>query len=461
MNLFWSYDNSRIEDNLTRALIVTLRGCGDGVTASFLKCFCGTSLGVSFDFDLQSLKVTENLDLPRIRLILIITESGKPDAIVHPLLNLSERWDSAQRKKHFDRITRWLEQPHQANDRMFIDGHEIDHLTASVLKDRLLEMDGGARPDGWILSSDRRLVLLIESKLGDAYDRAQLVRHVKNHFQVNLDDVLHHASWEDIGRFFASVVRTNSIDIKTAYLSQQFCEYLDLLGFLPFQGFRHHHFQLRDQRKGFETIVETLMRDDRFNAARGANYQRGGFDYSFCLGKGRGNVGLAMWDTREVLSSKLYTGSSSMDIDALLEACERPGWKERVLQVLHRHRDLPFWRIVKIRANAFNYNYFIFMEDCVDFKEENLDECIIKLRSIHQKKWISRKNTLELARKYQDCEDLSTHPRFFISADLLFGIDIGKDELLSMDLSKTVETVGRHILALEELRLALGLGGKS
>src|SRR3954470_15347799 len=53
-NLFWSYQNAALEDNCTRALMVTLKACGNSVIARFIRTFAGISASGPFSVALQA-----------------------------------------------------------------------------------------------------------------------------------------------------------------------------------------------------------------------------------------------------------------------------------------------------------------------------------------------------------------------------------------------------------------------
>src|SRR4051812_40635535 len=145
MNVFWSYDNAELEDNCTRALMVTLRACGNETIAAFLREFTGQEGKEPFAVALQAAPLLTASSRHRGRLLSITSESKPRFAARHRALDFAERWDAGRRKIERLRIEKWLVD-HGAADtesRFMVRGLRLTRTEAEALQLRLEALDRG------------------------------------------------------------------------------------------------------------------------------------------------------------------------------------------------------------------------------------------------------------------------------------------------------------------------------
>ena len=216
LNCFYSYDqdDELIEDNLTRALIVTLRGVYATTRHKILS-----SLGGPFehyDFGNAEFALQRNSHVPT----KAIEYQGKHIVTVGSDASRIE-WDTYNNEDIRYTLTHKRQPPGSSAD--------------------LRELCHGSRPDAWIYdSTDRQYCFLIESKLpGGPLDVGQVIRHAHKHY--GLDDV--HAvqectislTWQDILR---SLVEAEGYcdDSLDAFLIQNCSDFMSYFGLVLFRG---------------------------------------------------------------------------------------------------------------------------------------------------------------------------------------------------------------------------------
>ena len=211
LNIFHAYrqggfedaDRERVlEDNVTRALIITLRSC-DLLTQKFIEEFTGIDAQGPYEHDLQS------------RL-----EPGEEDA---------ERRSQLRGKCL-----------------IVVAGHPDE---PEIVQGSDAEMLGGSRPDAWIRSD--RITVLFENKLRGNIEDAQIRRHVRVNFGEGLEPVYpsrrNHAaternqvpvvllSWHDVYNFLSrfSDEQLCSQGSESHFIVCRFLEYLEVIGMGP------------------------------------------------------------------------------------------------------------------------------------------------------------------------------------------------------------------------------------
>jgi hypothetical protein len=204
LNLFYTYRTNHIEDNVTRALAVTLAGLSPVHLRLFLRQLC----------------LKHRLDL-RERLQLIADPNFQFD------LQLQERPEDEKLNESTGVI-------------VGINYSGEQRLTF----DEELAAEGGARPDMMISDKENGITFIVETKLRDDLYREQIARHFTRFFDVKrskLSQVLVEISWNDIADLLAQL-RQQSDSPLESYLVKHLNEYLDFLGLTEFVAFNQFDF---------------------------------------------------------------------------------------------------------------------------------------------------------------------------------------------------------------------------
>jgi ribosomal 50S subunit-associated protein YjgA (DUF615 family) len=194
LNVFYSYDRGKynsekgkenlqkqLEDNVTRALLITLSQLAKSNRLRFIGELMGgkenDNCEEDFDFDLQALRKGYSKNAEN-KFLLTITKSGK----------VSENSDTS---------------------------HD----------------DQGSRADGWILNNN--LCILIEVKVGETeVSKSQIERHITDSkgFGVSLSDVKQiHKKWQEIDFMFANLEQ-NLEQEKEMFFVSEFRRFLNMIG---------------------------------------------------------------------------------------------------------------------------------------------------------------------------------------------------------------------------------------
>jgi hypothetical protein len=145
---------------------------------------------------------------------------------------------------------------------------EMSFDELAVLHHSLEEREEGCTPDGWVFSKDAGVCVLIEAKLLQLLDLYQIQRYGDVYFGREFGaDEIKLASWEDVGAFFAQ--HTKDDDPRTAFLSAQLCDYLDLLGLTAFSGFRPYDFDADAAQDALPKFRKFAARLKALGAERG------------------------------------------------------------------------------------------------------------------------------------------------------------------------------------------------
>ncbi len=243
LNLFYSYQKGdsddiegqkRLEDNLTRAFLVTLAQLKDAEPVKFCTVLT-MLLGMNsheiapqdVSFGIQNLKADELKKIRRTKRKIILTIGGSPfgaESFYNKLdkfkndIDYFENLTNDERKNQLSKIRsyqRQLEKTEAKESAVTIGGKFYEYPNLPTLYELLHE----CRPDGWIHS--KHFVVLIESKIGNApQNEHQIYRHLSSEkgFKLKRDDItnifdnLHiHKTWEDIGIVLTRVAPQNPV----------------------------------------------------------------------------------------------------------------------------------------------------------------------------------------------------------------------------------------------------------
>lgn len=414
-NLFWSYGNAGLENNCTRAMVVALRTCGDRTTARFLRRFAGISARGPFTLALQAAPDTAKV---------------APGATVLAITTARRR-DVARRVR--------------------LDGK---------LRVPRSELVGRAIPDAWVIDGLGEVQLLVESKLGPRFDHAQIERHAVQHLGGRVGARAKHASWEDVAAFFTGEIELLHGSSPGAFVAREFVAYLDLLGLLPFQQFKAHHFAQGEVRDGFAALMTKVQSQKGFERRRWRMHPWDEPDADFRgVGGGIGNTGLAMWRGVDGLAVKLAIGASSKaEIDRILERADDASWMRSVQRSLAR--TAPFTAEIKIRAQYANANCFVPVEKLVDASSGDLSEITDRLAACHlDRRWSRRAlvRWLDEQRVMPSVVEgwLDNHSQFNVYGHLLIYTSIPPKVLVTKDLDRVAGIAAARLSDMERVRRAL------
>jgi hypothetical protein len=225
----------QLEDNLTRALIVTLQNLQFSTRLDFLKKLLSKNVihSKSFDFDLQNtLKYKNKSDVEK---FLVILQRNKSIFTIQDFQNFDVSF--LENKTEFER------KEIEKNIRKHIASESeedfyIENLRFSFSElNSLLQFFYGNRPDAWIIGEKE--VILFETKIGyNSASKYQIYRHITGKNGLNLkSQELRKASanlsiinvnWEEIGKIFQEL--KTSANETEKFLINQFNEYISMTG---------------------------------------------------------------------------------------------------------------------------------------------------------------------------------------------------------------------------------------
>ncbi|MDQ3181307.1 MAG: hypothetical protein M3Q33_12385 [Acidobacteriota bacterium] len=244
LNLFYSYNQGnlssserikQLEDNLTRALIVTLRSLEVSTQVSFLNLLLSKNIihSKSFVFDLQNTKrYKPRSDTAK---FLIILQRDKSNFTLKDFQNLDtsflENKTDFEKKEIEKDIRKHITSESQENFQINNTDFKFSELNS------LLQFFYGNRPDAWIISEKE--VILFETKIGyNSASKYQIYRHITGKSGLNLKPQnlknnnanlsIINITWEEIGKIFQSL----KSDVKQTehFLISQFLEYISMTG---------------------------------------------------------------------------------------------------------------------------------------------------------------------------------------------------------------------------------------
>jgi len=187
LNLFYTYKTNHLEDNVTRALIITL------------------------------------MNLTPVHLRLFFSEVLKRPDKIHLL---------ADPKFIFDiQVPEPLEEERLNEGNGLIVGINYSGRQKLVF-DTNSDSIGVARPDALVSDIESELSAIFEAKLWDSLYKEQIQKHYRRFFdqdKTDLAKVFVEITWSEIINFLEKVAR-QSQNPKEVFVIEQFVEYLDLLG---------------------------------------------------------------------------------------------------------------------------------------------------------------------------------------------------------------------------------------
>jgi hypothetical protein len=204
LNLFYTYRTNHLEDNVTRALAVTLSGLSPVHLRLFLRDVC-----------------LEHRPELKERLQLIAAPNFQFD------LQLQERPEE--------------EKLNEANGVIVGINYSGNQRLAF---DQDLAVEGGARPDMMISDEENGITFIVETKLRDDLYRDQIARHFNRFFdtkRTKLEQVLVEISWNTIADFSARLQQQSDSPLE-GHLIKHFNEYLDFLALTQFVAFNELDF---------------------------------------------------------------------------------------------------------------------------------------------------------------------------------------------------------------------------
>lgn len=413
-NLFWSYGNAELENNCTRALVVTLSACGTATTARFLRAFAGSSGRPPFTLALQAAPQRSVRAAPGATILaLTTTRVGAVEQRIGPL-------PGKRRSSRRDYATR-------------------------------------AIPDAWILDAEGRVALLIESKLGPTLDRDQLERHWRAHLGPPVPKRFRSRSWEDVAGFLERELREHPLNPSARFVARGFLEYLDLLGLRPFRTFRAHHFVRGDLRDGFQALLEVVRALP--GRARGwTTHPWTEPDADLRSRPGLGNTGLAFWEGVDGLAIKLALGArAKSDVEHVLAQAQNARWRQSLRKALAGLG--PFTAEVKVRAQFAQANCYVPVRVIRGATGRHLDDLLSELMNCHKDDTWDRQRLRRWLRGQGVAADsieasLDDHQRFNVYGHLLLFVVIPGPDLVDKDLVRVAKMVSDRLDAMEAVRQA-------
>lgn len=244
LNLFYSYNQGnlssserikQLEDNLTRALIVTLRNLETSSQIKFLKLLLSKNIiySKSFIYDLQN------------------TSKYKPKSDTTKFLVVLQRDKSNFNLKDFQSLETFFLDDKTDNEKKEIKREIRKHIATESQGDfqidntdfkfselnSLLQFFYGNRPDAWIIGEKE--VVLFETKIGyNSASKYQIYRHITGKSGLNINPQklkndsanlsIINITWEEIGKIFQTLKsETNQTE---NFLINQFLEYISMTG---------------------------------------------------------------------------------------------------------------------------------------------------------------------------------------------------------------------------------------
>jgi hypothetical protein len=208
LNLHFTYKTHHLEDNVTRALLVTLQQ----LSPSHLRLLLRELLADTSIFD-------------RLSGSKYLLDTSTP---VEFDLQVSPQDDSKL-----------------GPDEGVILGIEYS-ATQDIRFDPDLADDRGGRPDARIQDRAEGFCVIIESKLGDNLYKEQIERHHATFFNTetvpNAEDVFTKTTWDKITTWLERI-RASTKDAKEQFVIDQFVEYVDMLDLLEFRPFQDRDFE--------------------------------------------------------------------------------------------------------------------------------------------------------------------------------------------------------------------------
>ena len=204
LNLFYSYTfaNELIENNLTRAWIVTLSLLSNEVRNALLSHLLDHHISILHGDDIH------------------------PITFENPSFNLQGNMN----KLVINRISRLYI--------LAIASRRIEFESEENSSKKITDTYSGSIPDGWIYDTDRDYCFLIEAKVGmNPLDSRQLLSHAEYWLGIHPNNVPNHLisiTWVDVLDAIEQIQLP--INQQETFLLTNFVEFLRLFGYKPFNG---------------------------------------------------------------------------------------------------------------------------------------------------------------------------------------------------------------------------------
>ncbi len=244
LNLFYSYNQGnlssserikQLEDNLTRALIVTIKNLENSTQIEFIKRLLTKDniSSKSFVFDLQNI---DNYDTKSVSdRFLIILQRDKSSFTIDDFKNLNtsflENKTEREKKKLENDIKKYLTSETEEN---FL----IENITIKFAElNSILQLLYGNRPDAWIIGEKESI--LFETKIGNnSVSKYQIYRHItgKKGFNIKLGDLRNNSAkiyvknitWSEISSIFLKI--KEMANVSERFLISEFVGYISMTG---------------------------------------------------------------------------------------------------------------------------------------------------------------------------------------------------------------------------------------
>lgn len=227
LNLYYTYNTRHLEDNVTRAFVLTLKRLAPVHLRLLLRDCLLEGLPIRNQIELSA-KDDFEFDLQR-------THVGQ-------LGTVAEVHDDEE-------IGELL-----TDSRGFLVG-----ITRSGEVSPTFEMGAGiseppleerGRPDAWIADVANGIAGVLEIKLGDDLYESQLRRHFKSFFDsesTSIQDVFAEVSWDDIAGYLEKLEALTRDQTEREFI-REFVDYVDMQGLVEFRSFRESDFMERSRR---------------------------------------------------------------------------------------------------------------------------------------------------------------------------------------------------------------------
>ena len=223
LNCFYTYNHSNelIENNLTRAFIVTIRGLSNKTRNSFMhkldECF------KSFDFSTAELSLQNNIEV-------------NPKKFNHKFIITISTNDEFANEYDFNSIDEEL------ICKTLTEKVCLPNITPELNK-HLCHLLSGSIPDAWIYDLFKQYCFLIECKKNnDTIYYAQIIRHAYENFGMSnltkINACIIRLIWYDVLKLFIDFRSLNVFqNDQELYIANNFIQYMSFFGYVYFQGF--------------------------------------------------------------------------------------------------------------------------------------------------------------------------------------------------------------------------------
>lgn len=220
LNLFYTYDTHHLEDNVTRAFIITLKN----LSVVYQRLFYNRLIS----------KSNSNRD---------INMMSDPE--------LDYDLQIANEPTNEDKLT---------SDNGLIIGIEYSPRDIDISPEFLYE--GRGRADAIVIDKANEFTFIFEMKLGDALYNQQITKYYNQFFDTKVtkkEDIFVKITWDEIAGFFEMIQHQNK-NLNEIFLIQEFINYLDMLNLLSFRQFTIQDFSSLNESK-LAKYVGKLMND--------------------------------------------------------------------------------------------------------------------------------------------------------------------------------------------------------